>query len=94
LPEYAARTGQACAVCHVNPAGGGPRTVRGLLWVAQGKPDQVPPLPGSAAEEPAATMSDGVEMAGERSSTIIPLPLEIVGAVQEALAARSLGGSR
>jgi regulator of protease activity HflC (stomatin/prohibitin superfamily) len=35
-----------------------------------------------------------VEMAGERSSTIIPLPLEIVGAVQEALAARSLGGSR
>ncbi len=29
-----------------------------------------------------------VEMAGERSSTIIPLPLEIAGAVQEALAAK------
>jgi regulator of protease activity HflC (stomatin/prohibitin superfamily) len=32
-----------------------------------------------------------VEMAGERSSTIIPLPLEILGAVQEAMAARSGG---
>jgi len=30
-----------------------------------------------------------VEMAGERSSTIIPLPLEILGAVQEAMAVRS-----
>ncbi len=29
-----------------------------------------------------------VDMAGERSSTIIPLPLEIVGAVQDALAAK------
>ncbi len=47
LPEYAARTGQQCTTCHVNPAGGGPRTLRGLLWLAQGRPDQVPPLPGS-----------------------------------------------
>ena len=30
-----------------------------------------------------------VEMAGDRTSTIIPLPLEILGAVQEAMAARS-----
>lgn len=30
-----------------------------------------------------------VEMAGERTSTIIPLPLEVMGAVQAALAARS-----
>jgi hypothetical protein len=47
LPEYATRTGQPCATCHVNPAGGGPRTLRGLLWLAQGRPDQVPLLPGS-----------------------------------------------
>jgi len=47
LPEYATRTGQQCATCHVNPAGGGPRTLRGLLWLAQDKPDEVPPLPGS-----------------------------------------------
>lgn len=55
LPEYAARTGQPCATCHVNPAGGGPRTLRGLLWVSQGKPDQVPSLPGGA-EKPAAAL--------------------------------------
>jgi len=57
LPEYAARTGQPCATCHVNPAGGGPRTLRGLLWVAQGKPDQVPSLPGG--EQKPGVASDG-----------------------------------
>jgi mono/diheme cytochrome c family protein len=46
LPEYARRTGEACATCHVNPGGGGPRTLRGMLWAAKGKPDVVPPLPG------------------------------------------------
>jgi len=46
LPDYAARTGEPCATCHINPAGGGPRNQRGLLWVAAGKPDKVPPLPG------------------------------------------------
>lgn len=56
LPEYAARTGQPCATCHVNPAGGGPRTLRGLLWVAQGKPDKVPPLPGGQ-EKPSTTLN-------------------------------------
>ncbi len=55
LPEYAARTGEACATCHVNPGGGGPRTMRGLLWAARGRPDKVPVLrnmliaPGVAA---------------------------------------------
>jgi len=44
LPEYAARTGEACATCHVNPGGGGPRTLRGLLWAANGRPDAVPVL--------------------------------------------------
>jgi mono/diheme cytochrome c family protein len=47
LPEYATRTGESCATCHVNPAGGGPRTMRGALWIAAGRPDTVPPLPGS-----------------------------------------------
>lgn len=46
LPEYASRTGESCATCHVSPGGGGPRTLRGLLWSARGKADQVPTLPG------------------------------------------------
>lgn len=46
LPEYANRTGEPCATCHVNPGGGGPRTLRGLLWAARGKTDAVPELPG------------------------------------------------
>ena len=45
LPEYAMRTGEPCATCHVSPGGGGPRTLRGLLWSARGKPDKVPDLP-------------------------------------------------
>ena len=47
LPEYANRTGEACAACHVSAGGGGPRTLRGLLWAARGKPDKVPSLPGA-----------------------------------------------
>jgi len=45
LPEYATLTGESCGVCHVNPGGGGPRTLRGLLWAARGKPVQLPALP-------------------------------------------------
>ncbi len=44
LPEYAARTGEACGACHVNPGGGGPRTMTGLLWAANGRPDEMPDL--------------------------------------------------
>ena len=54
LPEYATRTGESCAACHVNQAGGGPRTMRGSLWIAAGRPDQIPPLPGSSERTSAA----------------------------------------
>ncbi len=59
LPEYAARTGEACATCHVSPGGGGPRTLRGLLWAARGKPDAVPALPGVLI---APGIADGAEL--------------------------------
>lgn len=59
LPEYAERTGEACAACHVSPGGGGPRTLRGLLWAARGRPDSVPPLPGVLM---APGVSDGSEL--------------------------------
>jgi mono/diheme cytochrome c family protein len=59
LPEYATRTGESCATCHVNPGGGGPRTLRGLLWSARGKPNTVPQLPGVLI---APGVSDGAEL--------------------------------
>jgi mono/diheme cytochrome c family protein len=59
LPEYANRTGESCATCHVNPGGGGPRTMRGLLWAAKGKPDAVPDLPGVLL---ARGVTDGTEL--------------------------------
>jgi mono/diheme cytochrome c family protein len=46
LSEYASRTGESCGTCHVSAGGGGPRTLRGLLWSARGRPDMVPELPG------------------------------------------------
>jgi mono/diheme cytochrome c family protein len=46
LPEYAQRTGESCAACHVSAGGGGSLTMRGLLWAAQGRPDVIPDLPG------------------------------------------------
>ena len=59
LPEYAKRTGESCATCHVNPGGGGPRTLRGALWAAKGKPDQVPALPNVLL---APGVTDGAEL--------------------------------
>jgi cytochrome c553 len=46
LPEYSPRTGEPCGVCHVSAGGGGPRTMRGLLWAARGRSDEVPELEG------------------------------------------------
>jgi mono/diheme cytochrome c family protein len=59
LPEYATRTGESCGVCHVNPGGGGPRTLRGLLWSAQGNPDQIPVIDNLLI---APGVEDGLEL--------------------------------
>lgn len=59
LPEFADRTGEPCAVCHVNPGGGGPRTLRGMLWSAQGNPDEVPILENVLI---APGVSEGLEL--------------------------------
>ncbi|MBI4301130.1 MAG: Ig-like domain-containing protein [Chloroflexi bacterium] len=34
MPNYATNTGQACGTCHINPAGGGPRTDMGRAFEA------------------------------------------------------------
>lgn len=59
LPEYTKRTGEPCSVCHVNPGGGGPRTLRGMLWAAQGRPDKIPQM-GDLLIAP--SVEDGVEL--------------------------------
>ena len=59
LPEYAERTDESCATCHVNPGGGGPRTLRGALWASKGKPDKAPALPGVLL---APGVTDGAEL--------------------------------
>jgi mono/diheme cytochrome c family protein len=51
-PEFAARTGETCGVCHFSPAGGGPRTPRGEIWVLDGMPDVVPGLESDISQEP------------------------------------------
>jgi hypothetical protein len=35
-PAYALRTGLPCGQCHINPAGGGPRTAFGKAFAANG----------------------------------------------------------
>ena len=59
LPEFTQRTNESCAACHVNPGGGGPRTLRGLLWAAQGRPDLMPELANILI---APGVSDGAEL--------------------------------
>lgn len=59
LPEYAPRTGEPCGTCHVSAGGGGPRTMRGMLWAARGRPDEVPELPGDVI---APGVEDGQEL--------------------------------
>lgn len=63
LPEYANRTGEPCSTCHVSPGGGGPRTLRGLLWAARGKPDKVPDMAGILAAPGAVEGVDLYEIA-------------------------------
>ncbi len=42
MPDYATTTGEPCATCHLSPAGGGLRNLRGQAWVANEKPSTVP----------------------------------------------------
>ncbi|MDO8690202.1 MAG: hypothetical protein Q7R39_09385 [Dehalococcoidia bacterium] len=58
LPDYAAKTGQACGACHVSAAGGGPRTAKGDAFAAipTHAPDPVgawAQVSGAAAPAPA-----------------------------------------
>jgi hypothetical protein len=63
LPEYTTRLGEPCVTCHVNPGGGGPRTLRGMLWSARGRPDDVPYMPGVLLEPSAKDGPDLYDIA-------------------------------
>ena len=83
LPAYAQQTGLACGRCHVNPAGGGPRTAFGNAFAANGhkvpaagakpgkKSDGAPSAPSGTAppsSTPAVTGFNG----GYYSSAVNP----------------------
>jgi mono/diheme cytochrome c family protein len=97
LPEYAKRTGEACATCHVNPGGGGPRTLRGALWAAKGKPDKVPALPGVLL---APGVTDGAELYqiacstchGQKGEGLFGLPLADSGLKNSKIRSTILSG--
>jgi cytochrome c5 len=73
-PEYTTRTGEQCTACHVNPAGGGPRTLRGLLWIAEGRPDEMPALPGGELKAEGETI-DGAALYDARDCALCHGPV-------------------
>ncbi len=57
-PAYASQTGLACGRCHVNPAGGGPRTAFGKAFAANGHKLPAKGRKGkSSSAAPGATMT-------------------------------------
>jgi hypothetical protein len=69
-PEFASRTGETCGTCHVNPAGAGPRTQQGELWVLDDKPDIVVGLPDSDIETTQVVEDIVITEAGDDTLTL------------------------
>lgn len=65
LPDYATKTGQACGVCHVNPAGGGALTARGQAFAA---------VPNHAADPAGAFAQSGAAAQPTATPTAAPPP--------------------
>lgn len=94
LPQYATATGQPCATCHVNPAGGGTLTARGQAFAAvpthasnpsaafaQSDPAPAPaPAPSAPAPAPAAPRAQSPAPTPAPSS---PVSVTIAGAVAD-----------
>ncbi|MDO8691209.1 MAG: LPXTG cell wall anchor domain-containing protein [Dehalococcoidia bacterium] len=57
LPDYTAKTGQACGICHVNPVGAGALTARGTAFaaIATHSSDPAGAFAQSGTAAPAAT---------------------------------------
>jgi hypothetical protein len=74
LPSYAQQTGLACGRCHVNPAGGGPRTAFGNAFAANGH--KVPAKSGKAGEPAKPGKASEPAKPGEARVYVRPAPWE------------------
>ncbi len=77
MPEYATRVGEPCATCHVSPAGGGLRNLRGQAWVLSGKPSTVPTTADALVLMGIRIPSDMTIYTAAPSSIPQPAPLAI-----------------
>ncbi len=75
LPDYAAKTGQACATCHINPAGGGARTPLGLRFEAI----------ANHATDPAGAFTQA-QAAAQPTATAAPKPVATATAAPKPVA--------
>src|SRR3990172_3267328 len=72
LPDYAAKTGQACGTCHVNSAGGGPRTPLGQRFEAI--PAHFTDPAGAFAQAQAAAQPTATTAPAKPAATATPAP--------------------
>lgn len=98
LPAYAAATGQACSVCHVNPAGGGTLTAKGQAfaaisthasdpagaWAQVNAPAAAPTAaPAAPAAAPAAPAAPAAAPAAPAAPAAAPKALPTTGDIGE-----------
>ena len=76
LPDYTSKTGQACGVCHVNPAGGGALTARGTAFaaIATHTSDPAGAFTQSGAAAPAATPTAAAKPAASPTAAATAAP--------------------
>lgn len=72
LPDYAAKTGQPCATCHVNPAGGGARNSFGQRFEAI--PTHSSDPAGAFAQAQAAAQPTATAAPAKPAATATPAP--------------------
>ncbi|MBI4319839.1 MAG: hypothetical protein HY675_15220 [Chloroflexi bacterium] len=80
VPDYAAKTGEACASCHVNPAGGGALTDQGKAFQSAAASDST--LAAASAPAPSGDTSE----ATADESAIDAIESAINAIVEEAIA--------
>jgi hypothetical protein len=86
FPSDTQKTGQPCATCHVNPAGGGPLTAAGMTYQQTGAlpaapaPAPAPAAPAPAAPAPAAPAPAVLPVTGEGAvASALPGALGVLG---------------